>query len=1119
MISPVSSLSSGFTNENSNENLSKSSNENSSNIDNQPVLKNYERILKKRNFCIFQELLDEPDMPIKENYELVEVNVKICNKEFMLIIDTGSEVSVVNEKIIKELKVNNSKNLSIVPAQNISIVSATGIKHKKVNKQVILDVGFEKMELPIVFLIVDDLNTDLIVGCDFLKEIKGIVNFEEEKVVIKKLEIPFIKKPICRYGQIFNIKVNADKRTNEEIWDDQILNIRHSLQNESKDLVEKLIDVFDSNKDVFSDSPGSAKGYVCKLRMKDDIKLIKKSYPIPYNQRDAVREELNKMLSQKIIEPGCSEYTNPMVVVKKPNNSIRLCLDGREVNKFILRDYTEPEPIDSLLIRFNQCNYITSLDLTQGFNQVKLDEDSKKFVAFNVFGQVYQYTHLPFGLNISSSEFIKCLYKILGEDVCQFIIAYVDDLAICSKTLEEHIQRLDLLFKRLKEGNLTLKLAKSKLIADKIKYLGYVISKEGIEPDQDKLRVIKDFPEPSNLKQLQSFLGFCNYYRKFQKNYSYLTAEFKHLLNKNKKFIWTDKERKVFNEIKEKFIDCVMLRHPDYNREFIMSTDCSDIGIGVELFQENNEKEHEVIAYASRSLNKSELNYSICEKECLSVLFGLQKFQNYFGDRKIIVRTDHKALTFMKKCKVGHSRMGRWILALQNYNIEWEYIPGKENIVADIISRTDFEGNLEVRNSNEYKVFNIIKSDKPMNEIIKKIKNTQYTDPWINKIKDKVEMGNVQICKYFTVHEDLLFCRKTTKNNYWKLCVPSALYEDLIMETHYRQGHVGISKVCRFLQETFYIKDCYKMVTKTIKYCKYCQLVKTSNEKKLLDMHTIISEKKNSKIFIDVYGELPGGRYKWMCIILDGFTKHVKLYPLVRANSKTLIKKVEEYIKEFGKFEYIISDNGTCFQSRIWKSEMERLGIKPYYISMYHPQANLSERPLKEVNRILRTYVPKEKHNTWYKHLDKAEYIINCNFHETTGQIPVEMMMNKKLGHLVFKSIRFPPDNKFELEPEELRNRRVLINIKNKGVIRRFKQNMRNKNPCKINVGDQVLIKNYILSNKLKKISAKLCAKYKGPYVVVKDLRKGCYELEEIKTGKILKVNKFMMKRFYHKDD
>lgn len=1070
--------------------------------------------LETEELCInnlFQELLEEPtDEGKNSDYYLAEIKITIIGDTYNLILDSGSEVNVINKNIIDKIQNNplNREKLRILPTNNINLIGATGRKHKTVDKQVLIDLNINNLILPTVFLIVKELNVDILVGCEFLKGTKAILNFNDETITINEQVIHFIKKSTSKCNNIFNLKVDK-KESFDEIWEKQINNIRETLSNEDPRIVNELINTFNNYQHLFSNVPGLAKDYTCKIKFKPELKLIKKSYPIPYNQRIAVKKEIDKMIEQDIIEPSSSQYINPIVVVQKESGEVRLCLDGRELNKFIIRDFTEPETIDNILMRFNGCKYITSFDLTSGFFQVPLDKDSREFVSFNLFGRMYQFKRVPFGLSISSSEFIKCLYQVLGEEILEWAIIYIDDLAICSKTLEEHVCRLNLLFKKLFEGNLTLKLEKSKFITGELKYLGYVINSEGIKVNQEKTKAILEFPEPKNLKQLQSFLGICNFYRKFHKNYSDLTAKLKHILSKKNKFIWGEKERETFREIKERFINCVMLKHPDFSRDFVMSTDASDIGLGVELFQEDGEGNHLVVAYASRGLTKAELNYTICEKECLSVLFGLQKLRGYFGGNHVIIRTDHKALIFLKSCKLGSGRLARWTLALQNFNISWEYIPGKENIVADIISRTDYEGNVETRNQNEFRILNILREDKFVVAIVNKIKEEQKIDQTVIKIKSKLENGDVNICKYYIIHDEILFCKKNDKNQFFKIYIPDSCANELINEYHLRLGHVGISKMNMYLNQFCYIRDCKRKLAKVLKFCKYCQFVKGVNLSKNIEMNTIVSRYKGHKVFIDIYGELPGGQFKWLLIILDGYSKFVKLYPIKKCNANSVVRKVRDYVKNYGPIEFIISDNGPCFRSRIWKEGMTQLNIKYRYISIIHPQANLSERCLKEVGRILRTYIPESKHNIWYKYIDHAEFIINNNFHQTTEYIPEEVRTNKKLNDIIYKLIKFPQT--LQLDNPEKINKNILARVENKS---KNRNKNRNKQHIKYNLNDPVLIKNIALSSKVKKISAKLCKKWKGPFTIEQSLGKNCYLIKDNK-GKMYKVNAKLMKPYY----
>ena len=237
-------------------------------------------------------------------------------------------------------------------------------------------------------------------------------------------------------------------------------------------------------------------------------------------------------------------------------------------------------------------------------------------------------------------------------------------------------------------------------------FLGFILTETGITTSPEKVEAIQNFPQPRNVRQLQSFLGICNYYRKFQKDYSKLTSRFKHLLSSKYKWKWGEEDDQTFKTIKEKFLEKVMLQHPEFNRRFFINCDASDVSLGAEIYQESDEGDHLVISFASHVLNQSEHNYNVTEKELLSVVFACSKFRTYILGYPITVRSDHKSISFLQRCKLSHGRLTRWILALQEYHITWEYIPGKKNTAADALSRVNLEkGTFDVDREDIGKVY------------------------------------------------------------------------------------------------------------------------------------------------------------------------------------------------------------------------------------------------------------------------------------------------------------------------------------------------------------------------------------------------------------------------------
>ena len=254
-----------------------------------------------------------------------------------------------------------------------------------------------------------------------------------------------------------------------------------------------------------------------------------------------------------------SPYTNPIVAVLKKGGTVRICLDAREINKAIINDRTSPGEIDEILKKFHGIRYISIWDTVCGYWQVELHPNSRKYTAFIFEGRNYQFKRLPFGLVNSVAVFVKCMDDILGQDTLQFTTVYVDDLLITSDNWEEHCTRVEQVLRKLDENNITLKLEKSKLIADEVQFLGFNLSETGITPSQEKMEAIQHFPTPKNKKQLQSFLGICNYYRKFQCNYSELTSKFSQQLSSKDKWKWGPEQDITFQMIKEKFFYTCLL--------------------------------------------------------------------------------------------------------------------------------------------------------------------------------------------------------------------------------------------------------------------------------------------------------------------------------------------------------------------------------------------------------------------------------------------------------------------------------------------------------------------------------------------------------------------------------
>jgi hypothetical protein len=330
--------------------------------------------------------------------------------------------------------------------------------------------------------------------------------------------------------------------------------------------------------------------------------------------------------------------------VEKKNSKKRLCVDYRKLNSVTKRDLYPLPRIDDMLETLSGCQWFSSLDLASGFWQVELSPQDREKSTFITCFRTYKFTVIPFGLCNAPATFQRLMDTVLRDILWQFVIVYIDDINVDSKTFDEHLLHLEQAFLRLKQAGLKLSLEKCFFFKDKIPFLGHVVSRKEIHTDPEKLRTIKEFPVPKDLMQLQGFIALASYYRKFVKGFSSIAEPLNRLLKKNTPYIWSKDQHDAF----EKFKTCLMtppiLAYPNFGKSFILYTDASTFALGAILSQKNEDKRECVIAYASRTLNKHERNYSIMELECLAVVWAVKHFHPYLHGHKFTVITDHAAL-------------------------------------------------------------------------------------------------------------------------------------------------------------------------------------------------------------------------------------------------------------------------------------------------------------------------------------------------------------------------------------------------------------------------------------------------------------------------------------------
>lgn len=460
--------------------------------------------------------------------------------------------------------------------------------------------------------------------------------------------------------------------------------ISPKLQTDQLQQVRQLCEEF---ADIFSDLPGKTQLVECSLDLVIEKPVHVPQYPIPLALRENVEKEVQEMLRMGIIEKSKSPYHAPIVVVKKPDNTIRLCIDFRELNKTLVFD-SEPIPrIDVVLALVGKQKFFSKFDFTKGYWQVPMAPDSREKTAFSSMSGLYHFKYMPFGIKTAPAIFARLMRRVLGD--LPNVHHYFDDVVIATSTWHEHMEALRLVFERIRNANLTIKPSKCEIGERTITFLGHRIGEAKVEPMLKTLDKILAAKRPTTKKAVQSFLGLTGYYRQFIPNYAEISKPLTDLTKKGQHHIvsWGPTQEKAFTVLKDKLAASPILQTPDLSKPFVLRTDASSTSIGAVLLQNSGDDILHPVAYASRNLLPREARYSTIERECLALVWAVQKFHIYLCGKPFIIQCDHQPLRYLQSAKHVNNRVLRWSLLMQEYSFTVEYIKGSDNVGADYLSR------------------------------------------------------------------------------------------------------------------------------------------------------------------------------------------------------------------------------------------------------------------------------------------------------------------------------------------------------------------------------------------------------------------------------------------------
>ena len=799
---------------------------------------------------------------------------------------------------------------------------------------------------------------------------------------------------------------DLERRMDERIYEElDMYNVEHfganinpELSNSDKERIVALLNKYEI---LFHEHivREAAENIVHKIVLKDPncSPVNINPYRTPLALESVVEAQIKKLLDKGIIEPSTSCWSSPLLLVKKkalnsdPNApaQYRMCVDFRSVNRLIKPLGAAFPRINTLLDKLEGSKYFSTLDFTSGFWQIPLSEESREITAFKTARQHYQWVRLPMGLIDSGSVFQKYLSDIFRTQVqdADDTLIYLDDIINHSPDFSEHLEHLEKTFKILKDNNLRLNPAKCYFGYTEIKFLGHLISKEGIKPDPDKIRAVQDCREPIDPKSARSYIGFCSWYRRYIKDFAKIARPL-YDLTKDVPFVWTDECQKAFETLKNELIKDPIVKIFDPKLKTKLYTDASIEGLSAILEQETIDEKRHVVEYASRTLNKAEKNYGPTEMECLAVVFGIEHFRHYLLGIQFTVVTDHHALCYLKYGNTQQRRLARWAYELSEYTFDVEYRKGELNHT-DYLSRNPVHDvcikEMPFQRNQSYQDCAIMSSEE--------ISILQKNDKWCNKIRKGINNQTI-----FQLLDDVLYKRDNKETtDYFVLCTPECMTKFVLKMCHDEHGHFGRDKTLDTVKTRFYWPSMHTDVVEYVRSCLQCQQGKIERKPTYGELQSIeYPSKPFEHINADILGPLArtSSGKTYIIIATDYFSKYVVARALRNITSEAVFLFFEDLFLEHSVPEKITTDNGTQFTAKMIQDLLESFEVQHLRTTFYHAQSNGQvERFNATVCECLRKLCA-DHHKDWDAMLKYAIFAYNTSIHGTTKESPFKLYKN-----------------------------------------------------------------------------------------------------------------------------
>ena len=754
--------------------------------------------------------------------------------------------------------------------------------------------------------------------------------------------------------------------------------------------------VLDRHRSLFEPGLGTLQGYEAKIHVDPTAQpRFCKARAVPFSMKSKVEEELKRLQQEGILEPiQFADWAAPIVpVLKSDGKSLRICGDFKlTVNRASKLDRYPIPKIEDLFATLMGGKAFSKLDMSQAYQQLPLEESSKKYTVVNTHRGLFQYNRLPFGISSAPGIFQRVMESLLSG--IPGVVVYLDDILVTGPTEEEHLATLDKVLQRLSEAGLRLRKEKCVFLAPSVVYLGHRLDAQGLHPVAEKVKALQEAPSPKSVSELKSYLGLLTYYSKFLPNLSSELAPLYKLLKHNEPWHWKTQQKRAFERSKNLLLSSQLLVHFDPSLEIRLACDASAYGIGAVLSHQMPDGTEKPVGFVSRTLTEAEKKYSQIEKEGLACVYGVKRFHSYLFGHHFTLQTDHQPLqTLFNESKAippqASSRIQRWALTLASYEYTIACRKTTQHANADAMSRLPLSV-MPTQTPVPPELVLMVErlEDAPISAT--QIAAWTRRDALLSRVHRHIAEGWPD-----SADDEPYWTRRLELSAHagcivWggRVVVPPPGRESVLIELH--GGHPGVSRMKSLARTLVWWPGMDQAIEEMVKQCSDCQQSRPSPPAAPLHPWQWPT-RPWTRLHIDYAGPMEGKMY---LIVIDAHSKWIEAFPMTSATALTTIQHLRVLFAQFGVPEVIVSDNGSQFVAAEFQSFCRMNGIRHIQIAPYHPSSNgLAERAVK----VFKQGIRKLTEGTVNDRIARSLFQYRITPHTTTGVSPAEMLMGRRL--------------------------------------------------------------------------------------------------------------------------